>query len=70
MGKCRGAYRVLVGKPEGKRQHGTDNIKMDLQAVGWGDGMDWPGSGWGQVVGSCEWGNEPLDIIRCGEFFQ
>jgi len=39
-------YRVLVGKPEGKRQLGRsrrrweDNIKMDLQEVGWGS-MDW-----------------------------
>jgi len=35
MGETRGAYRVLVGKPEGKRTIGTqdrrwDNIKMDL----------------------------------------
>ena len=42
----RGACRVLVGKPEGKRQLGRlgckweDNIKMDLQEVGCG-GMDW-----------------------------
>jgi hypothetical protein len=36
-------YRVLVGKPEGKRSLGgprEDNIKMDLQEVGCG-GMDW-----------------------------
>jgi len=39
-------YRVLVGKPEGKRALGKpgcrweDNIKMDLQEVGCG-GMDW-----------------------------
>jgi len=39
-------YRVLVGKPEGKRQFGRPghrweaNIKMDLQEVGCG-GMDW-----------------------------
>jgi len=39
-------YRVLVGKPEGKKQFGRpsrrweDNIKMDLQEVGCG-GMDW-----------------------------
>ena len=39
-------YRVLVGKPEGKRPLGRprrrweDNIKMDLQEVGCG-GMDW-----------------------------
>jgi len=46
MGKGRGLYRVLVGKPEGKRPLGRprlrkeDNIKMDLQEVGFG-GMDW-----------------------------
>jgi hypothetical protein len=46
MGEGRGVYRVLVGKPEGKRQLGRprrrceDNIKMDLQEVGSG-GMDW-----------------------------
>ena len=42
----RGAYRVLVGKPEGKRPLGRprhrweDNIKMDLQEVEWGHGLD------------------------------
>ena len=46
MGVRRGACMVLVGKPEGKRQLGRprcrwkDNIKMDLQAIGYG-GMDW-----------------------------
>jgi len=46
MGQRRGVYRVLVGKPEGKRPLGrprnrwVDNIKMDLQKVGYG-GMDW-----------------------------
>ena len=45
-GERRGVYRVLVGKPEGKRPPGRprcrrkDNIKMDLQEVGCG-GMDW-----------------------------
>ena len=45
-GDRRGVYRVLVGKPEGKRPLGRprrrweDNIKMDLQEVGCG-GMDW-----------------------------
>ena len=40
MGARRGVYRVLVGKPEGKRQlrrprrRWEDNIKMDLQEVG------------------------------------
>ena len=42
----RGVYRVLVGKYEGKRPLGRprrtweDNIKMDLQEVGY-EGMDW-----------------------------
>ena len=46
MGKRRGVYRVLVGKPEGKRPLGRpmrrweDNIKMDLQKLE-GGGMDW-----------------------------
>ena len=45
MGKRRGVYRVLMGKPEGKRPLGRsrrrrdDNIKMNLQEVGW-RGMD------------------------------
>jgi len=40
MGERRGLYRVLVGKPEGKRLLGRprrrweDNIKIDLQEVG------------------------------------
>jgi hypothetical protein len=40
------AYRIWVGKPEGKRPIGrprcrwVDNIKMDLRDIGWG-GMDW-----------------------------
>jgi hypothetical protein len=42
----RNAYRILVGKPEGKRPLGrprrrwVDNIKMDLRKIEWG-GMDW-----------------------------
>ena len=46
MGRMRGVYRVLVGKPEGKRPLGRarrrweDNIKMDLQEVGCG-AVDW-----------------------------
>jgi hypothetical protein len=46
MGEGRGAYRILVGRPEGRRPLGTPrhgwevNIKMDLQDVGWGC-MEW-----------------------------
>jgi hypothetical protein len=45
-GEGRGEYRVLVGKPEGKRplwrpRHKWEgNIKMDFQEVGWGS-VDW-----------------------------
>jgi len=48
MGEERGVYRVLVGKPEGRRKlerhrRGcVDNIRMDLQEVGC-DYMDWIG---------------------------
>jgi hypothetical protein len=47
-GKMRNGYRLLVGKPEGKRPLGrprrrwVDNIRMDLREVGWGD-VDWIG---------------------------
>ena len=46
MGEEKGAYRVLVGKPEGKRPLGiprrrcVDNIRMDLQEVAC-EYMDW-----------------------------
>jgi hypothetical protein len=48
MGEKRNAYRLLMGKPEGKRplgrprQRWVDNIRMDIVEVGWGD-MDWIG---------------------------
>jgi hypothetical protein len=46
MGEGRGAYRILVGRPEGRRPLGRprrrweDNITMDLQEAGWGC-IDW-----------------------------
>jgi hypothetical protein len=48
MGERRKVYRLLVGKPEGKRPLGrlrrrwVDNIKMNLLEIGWG-GVDWIG---------------------------
>jgi hypothetical protein len=48
MGEKRNAYRLLVGKPEGKRplerprRRWVDIIMMDLEEVGWGD-VDWIG---------------------------
>ena len=70
MGEGRGVYRVLVGKPEGKRTLGRprhrwdDNIKMDLQEVGCG-GMDWIDVA--QNRDRC--GNEPSGSIKYGKFF-
>jgi len=62
MGEERGAYSVLVGKPEGKRPLGrprrrwADNIRMDLREVGCGY-VDWIGlaqdrDGWWTLVGA------------------
>jgi hypothetical protein len=62
MGEKRNAYRLLVGKPEGKRPLGrprrmwVENIRMDLGEVGWGD-VDWIGHAknrnrWRAVVNS------------------
>jgi hypothetical protein len=48
MGEKMNGYRLLVGKPEGKRPLGrsrrgwVDNIRMNLGKVGWGD-VDWIG---------------------------
>jgi hypothetical protein len=48
-GTKKNVYRLLVGKPEGKRQLGrprrrwVDNIRMDLGEVEWGDVVDWIG---------------------------
>jgi hypothetical protein len=55
MGEGRGAYRIFVGRPEGMRPLGRprrrweDNIKMDVQDVGWGA---WTGLIWLRI-GTC-----------------
>jgi hypothetical protein len=60
MGEKRNAYRLLVGKLEGRRPLGrprhrwVDNIRMNLVEVGWGD-VDWIGvaqdrGGWTALV--------------------
>jgi hypothetical protein len=67
MGEKRNAYRLLVGKPEGKRPLGrprrtwVDTIRMDLGEVGWGD-VDWIGlaqdrNRWRALVNSVILGN-------------
>jgi hypothetical protein len=46
MGEVRGAYNILVGRPEGRRPLGRprhrweDNIKMDCRKIGFGD-VNW-----------------------------
>jgi hypothetical protein len=75
MREMRDVYRVLVGKPEGKKPLGRPrnrwegNIKMNLKEVGYVG--TWTASMWlriGQVAGTCECCNEPSSFIKCGEF--
>jgi hypothetical protein len=60
MGEGRGVYRVLVGKPEGKRPLGRsrhrweDNIKMDLREIGI-DGVNWIHTEHWPAEGMCLW---------------
>jgi hypothetical protein len=65
-------YRILVGKPEGKRPPGRprsrwqNNIKLDLQEVIWGA---WTKLLWLRTgTSTCNCGNEPSGSIKCGEF--
>jgi hypothetical protein len=70
-GETRNAYRILVGKPEGKgplgrpRRRWVDNIKMDLRNIGW-YGVDWVNLAQDrdQWDGSCEHGDEPSGSLK------
>jgi hypothetical protein len=79
MADRRGAYSILVGRPEGKRPRGRprlkwedniENIKVDLQEVGWGGWTGLIRPRIGQVVGACECGNEASASIKCREFLE
>jgi hypothetical protein len=66
MGEERKVYKVLVGKPEGKRPLGRprrrweDGIRMYLREIDLeGCGLDSTGSGQGPVAGCCQCGDEP-----------
>jgi len=70
MGEKKVVYRVLVGKPEGKRPLGIprsrweDNIKMDLQEVGcWG--VD--GDRWRALIRTRKCDNELWGSLKCEE---
>jgi hypothetical protein len=51
MKENRGAYRVLVGRPEGKKPLGKPdrrwekNIEINFKEMVWGRGLDWSSSG-------------------------
>jgi hypothetical protein len=68
MGEKMNAYRILVGKPEGKgplrrpTRRWVDNIKINLREIGW-SGMD--RINLAQDRDSCEHGNEPSGSIKC-----
>ena len=53
MGQRRGTFKVMMWRTDGNRQLGRarrrwkNNIKMNLQEIGWRDGLDRSGSGWG-----------------------
>jgi hypothetical protein len=68
MGEGRKVYKVLVGKPEGRRPLGRpslrweDGIRIDLREIGLGGGgcgLDLTGTGQRPVVGCGDCGNEP-----------
>ena len=69
-GEKRGAYRVWVGKTEGKGPRGRprhkleDNIKMDLKRLDGRHGLDWIY----QSQDCCECGNEPASSLKCMEY--
>jgi hypothetical protein len=76
MGAKRNAYRILVGKPEGKRPLGrprrrrVGNIKIDLRETGW-KSMDWIElAHYRPVKGSCEHGNKPSGSVKCCEVLE
>jgi hypothetical protein len=63
MGEKRNGYRILVGKPEGKRPLGRprrrweDNIKMDLREIGWG------GIGWINLAQDRDRWRSPVNVL-------
>jgi hypothetical protein len=70
MGEPRNAYRILVGKPEGKRpiRRWVDDIKIDLRKMEW-DGMDWLdlAQDRDQWRGSCVHSDEPSGSLKWWE---
>jgi hypothetical protein len=80
MWEKRNAYRILVGKPEGRRPLGrqrrrwVDNIKMDVRKTGWygkgWDGMNWiyraqDRGQWSYFVNAVIGSDEPSGSLKC-----
>jgi hypothetical protein len=65
VGEKRNLYKVMVGKPEGKRPLGRprcrweDGLETFLGRLAWGCGFESTGSGYGPIAGCCECGDEP-----------
>jgi hypothetical protein len=69
-------YKIIVGKPEGKRPLGrprrrlVDKVKMDLREISL-SGVDWIDLAQDRAVeGFCEHGNEPSDSIKFWEVLE
>jgi hypothetical protein len=68
-GETRNALRILVGKPEWKRQLITPRyiwkkIKINIEEKGCECRLETSGSGWEPVAGSCEHGNEHQGSVK------
>jgi hypothetical protein len=69
MGEGRNVYRVLVGKPEGKRtlerpgRRWEDGIKMGLREIGWG-GVEWIHLAGCRECGDEPWSSDATELVR------
>ena len=61
MGKPEG--KSALGRPTGRRE---DNIVMYLQEIGWGMDVIYLTSGYKQLAGCYDYGNEPSGSTKCG----
>jgi hypothetical protein len=72
-GERRGAYRALVGKPDGRRPLGRPRLRWGIllkwifERLDGGNRLDRSASGFGLVVGCCEYGDEPSFSIKYGK---